>query len=841
MTKKTWTLADLERDVYVDQITLGPDQVEGPASGYSVTKRSLQAGLRHAVDVIEVNNGTFRFVVVPTRGMGIWKASCGEVQLGWKSPVKGPVHPAFVRLDEPGGLGWLDGFDELLCRCGLESNGAPEFNENGTLKYGLHGKIANVPAHKVEVTIDGSSGEIAVTGVVDEARLFGNKLRMVSTITTEVGRPGLTVSDEIINISAEPGELELLYHVNFGTPLLDPGSKLVVPAAKLAPRDAAAMGNLAEWDTYGPETPGSVEAVFFFDLSADADGMTQALLHNAAADQGVSLKFNKSQLPCFTQWKNRQAEPDGYVTGLEPAINFPNVKSFEKQQGRVAVLSPGESRRFQITLQVHPDAASVAAAERAVAALQAGTTPQVLDQPDPEWSARCRVDRLLRLLAPSGPFLPHLLQQRRMLRLAGQVVGLVGVGLQVVKLFVGHFGVEVANVLVLLGADRFAAGNPIGGELMLVKELAPPRHCLALHKRQEALALHALGQLDAGHCQDGGGQVDAQRHLLDPAGAEPGRQPRVIDHQRHADRQLVGQPLPGEAPFAQVEAVVGRVDDDRVPVQPPLAELLDDPPHLEVHAGDQPVMVLDHRLIHLRRGKAAVPADPVKRPAEELGLGLEERRGPQLRRRDGDFGVQRLQLGIGDELARVAVLYVRGLETEGKAERPIRGHAVEKLHRLVAHQSGQMNRLPVDLVFVLVLPRPAAIVVEQFCGRLAHAPLADEPDIVARPLQQRRIDPRQLIRRQAVAEAPVVVPGGILPGDDARAVGHTDRGRHEGVVEHHALLGQAVDVGRVDDPVAHAAERVPALIVGQQKDDVGGFRLGSFAASGEGCQDDRPG
>ena len=387
MAKTSWTLTDVGEDQYVDALAVGPADVEGAAAGYSVTKRTLRGGLRQGVDVIEVDNGTFRFVVVPTRGMGIWRAALGDIRLGWKSPVAGPVHPALVPLDEPSGLGWLSGFDELLVRCGLESNGAPEFNDDGTLRYPLHGKIANCPAHKVRLAVDGDSGEISVTGVVDEARLFFNKLRMTSTVTTKVGRPGMTVTDTVTNVSAEPGELELLYHVNFGMPLLDPGSKVVLPVAKLAPRDAVAVENLSEWDTYGPQTPGSAEAVFFFELAADADGRTQAVLRNAAGNQGVSLKFNKSQLPYFTLWKNRQAAADGYVTGLEPAINFPNVKSFEKQKGRVAVLAPGESRSFKITLEVHADAKSVAAAEQAVAALQQGATPEILGRPEPEWSA----------------------------------------------------------------------------------------------------------------------------------------------------------------------------------------------------------------------------------------------------------------------------------------------------------------------------------------------------------------------------------------------------------------------------------------------------------------------
>jgi galactose mutarotase-like enzyme len=187
-------------------------------------------------------------------------------------------------------------------------------------------------------------------------------------------------------ISSEPGEMELLYHVNFGVPLVNPGSKVVLPVKRAAPRDAASASEASKWDTYAPEAPGSPEAVFYFDLAADDAGRTQALLHNATADRGVSLEFNKTQLPCFSLWKNRQAAIDGYVTGLEPGTNFPNRRSFEKEKGRVIVLEPGQSRTFEVALEVHPDAAAVAASKQAVARFQHGTSPTVLSTPYPEWA-----------------------------------------------------------------------------------------------------------------------------------------------------------------------------------------------------------------------------------------------------------------------------------------------------------------------------------------------------------------------------------------------------------------------------------------------------------------------
>jgi hypothetical protein len=255
------------------------------------------------------------------------------------------------------------------------------------LRYGLHGRIANTPAHKVEVTIDGDAGRIVVRGTLDEARLFGSKLRLETSIETEVGRPAIRVRDTITNISAASSDFELLYHINFGTPLLKTGSKVSLPLKRLAPRDAVAVADLPTWNVYGPETPGSKEVCFFTEPATDAEGNTQVLLHDAAAAQGVSLKFNTRQLPCFTIWKNREAAADGYVTGLEPATNYPNIKSFEKQMGRVVPLAPGESRHCELEIAALADAAQVRAAAIAITEMQKGNAAEILDRPDPRWSA----------------------------------------------------------------------------------------------------------------------------------------------------------------------------------------------------------------------------------------------------------------------------------------------------------------------------------------------------------------------------------------------------------------------------------------------------------------------
>lgn len=388
MAAKTFVLLDVAAGIHAAPREITPDDVGGAAKGYRIAWNRLRGGTREGVDVLEVDNGSFSFTVVPTRGMGLWRARRDGLTLGWKSPVAGPVHPQFVPVSEPSGLGWLDGFDELLVRCGLENNGAPEFDdETGRLRYPLHGRIANKPAHKVEVSVDPDSGRIVVTGVVDEARFHFLKLRMTSQYATRVAQPGVDIRDEIQNLSALPAEMQMLYHVNFGVPLLDAGSRVVIAAKTLVPRNAHAAKGIDSWDSYAAPQPGFEEQVYFAALKGDAQGRTRTLLKNAHGTRGASLSFDVRQLPCFTIWKDTAALADGYVTGLEPGTNYPNPRTFEGQQGRVVKLAPSATTVLELALEAHTSAPEVEAAEREVAKLQGDSAPEIHRQPLADWCA----------------------------------------------------------------------------------------------------------------------------------------------------------------------------------------------------------------------------------------------------------------------------------------------------------------------------------------------------------------------------------------------------------------------------------------------------------------------
>ena len=66
MATKTWTLTDTKNGIYIDSLAIVPGDVEGTADGYSIRKRRLTGGPSDGVDVIDIDNGSFRFSVIST-------------------------------------------------------------------------------------------------------------------------------------------------------------------------------------------------------------------------------------------------------------------------------------------------------------------------------------------------------------------------------------------------------------------------------------------------------------------------------------------------------------------------------------------------------------------------------------------------------------------------------------------------------------------------------------------------------------------------------------------------------------------------------------------------------
>jgi hypothetical protein len=363
---------------------------------WRVAMHTHRGGRSEGVRVVEIDNGVLCIDVLPTRGMGIWRvrrsrdllsSTPGGAALGWQSPADRLVHPSFVPLMEPAGLGWLEGFNELLCRCGLESNGPPEFDDAGRLLRPLHGRIANQPAHYVELVVDQEARTITLRGVVDEARFHFQSLLLTTAITTSLGSNEFSWDDGVENVGGRDALMQMLYHFNLGKPLLQAGTRIDAPVGTVAPlTNVAADEGIDTWNIMPPPRPDSAEQVYVADLAADTSGNTRLVVSELANGDAVSLKFNKRALPCFTLWRNTPAEAAGYVLGIEPATNFPNPRTFEQKHQRVVHLKHGEQWRAKVDVAWLSERNAIDAELKVIANLQEKHPPQKLAGMKPEWS-----------------------------------------------------------------------------------------------------------------------------------------------------------------------------------------------------------------------------------------------------------------------------------------------------------------------------------------------------------------------------------------------------------------------------------------------------------------------
>lgn len=343
---------------------------------FEIVKRTLHGGRQEGSTLITIKAGDMAVSVIPTRGMNVFKATRGTVAYGWSSPVDEIVHPAFMRLGERGGAGWLDGFCELMVRCGFEWTGHP--TTEGSVPYTLHGRAASIPASKVVVTVDKTPPHrITVAGLIKEKAFKLADFETWASLSLVPGEAGFTVSDKLTNLSDYERGYQIIYHTNYGRPLLEAGARVVAPVARIAPFNDAAKPGLSDWETYLPPTRDYDEMVFAAKLAADADGKTAAALVNADASLGVIMGWNVAELPLFTLWKNTDTERQGYVTGLEPGTNYPYARPIEDALGRVMKVGPGASRTFTIGVRMLVTPEEVADAEAEIARLKGKTTTVV--------------------------------------------------------------------------------------------------------------------------------------------------------------------------------------------------------------------------------------------------------------------------------------------------------------------------------------------------------------------------------------------------------------------------------------------------------------------------------
>jgi hypothetical protein len=267
-----------------------------------------------------VNTGSpLRFKVAIDRGLDIVDAFYGPYSLAWLSH-RGASSPR----DMGEGLGWLGNFSGgLLTTCGLSNVGGPEKN------HGLHGKYSNLPAELesvIQPCLCDNEPVMKISGTMRESSVFGPNLELRRTITAFAGQSKLIINDTVYNRGNTDAPVMLLYHCNFGWPLVDAGSEIFYEGEVKSRGNEGDNAIFREGNDYKKCLPptdlhgGSGEACGFITPAADSDGLCAAGIRNPKLGLAAQLKFSNTQLPCLTNWQHWGRGE--YVTGLEPGTNY---------------------------------------------------------------------------------------------------------------------------------------------------------------------------------------------------------------------------------------------------------------------------------------------------------------------------------------------------------------------------------------------------------------------------------------------------------------------------------------------------------------------------------------
>lgn len=356
---RDWTRAELEQRVG-DILQIG-----------GVRLIELADGKERGVRAAQFRTGTgFAFTVLLDRGLDISHAEWSGRALNWRSMTE-DAHPAYFEpTGEPGGLGWVRTFyGGLMVTCGLNWAGAPCRDEQagparlGTRQLGLHGYISHTPAKNVyaDGAWEGDEYRMWVRGKCQEALVFGENLLLHREISTRLGTNSLVVKDRVENAGFDRVEHMLLYHINIGFPAVDAGSELLAPSLKVTPRDEAADEGREQAPKLDGPTPDYHEKVYFHDLGTAEDGTTGTAIVNRALGFGVYVKYNRNELPYYTQWK--MTGQRNYVVGMEPANCLPIGRVAEREASRLQYLESREEREYTLEIGALTTTAEIAAFE----------------------------------------------------------------------------------------------------------------------------------------------------------------------------------------------------------------------------------------------------------------------------------------------------------------------------------------------------------------------------------------------------------------------------------------------------------------------------------------------
>ena len=242
---------------------------------------------------------------------------------------------------EASGFGWLRTFHGgLLLTCGLEHIGNPATADGSEhappddrqIHHGEHGRISHQGASldRCEVVRDVQS-HFSIVGHVTQAALYGEQFRLRREYRVSLLRPRISLTDTVTNVGPLPTRHGMLYHLNFGCPLVDAAASYALDTAE---------GRVGA--SFGPCSAAAPEQVDACEPAADDDGRSHASIENVAVGIRVDFAYATATLPVLLVWRLPRVRAN--VLGLAPASHRPPDAG--------EPLEPGSQRTYDWELEL---------------------------------------------------------------------------------------------------------------------------------------------------------------------------------------------------------------------------------------------------------------------------------------------------------------------------------------------------------------------------------------------------------------------------------------------------------------------------------------------------------
>ncbi len=318
-----------------------------------ITSMELKEGDASGVRALDVRNGSgLRFLVVSDRGLDITTAEINGI------PLTIRFHPGEMRPNFHEDLplafikSWAGG---LVTTCGLTQVGDP--GKDGIENLVQHGDFTHISAKNVqyEGQWEGDEYRLQIRGRITEGALFYPSMELRRKITTYMGSNKFLIEDEVENVGYRKAPFMLMYHCNFGFPLINTSSEIFMKSKSVEVKDDCPAEDADEWNRITEPQRDYENRVYYHDVEPDDDGFCRMGILNNDICRGkklkLTMKYKKEQMPVVTEWKRMDAGE--YVIGLEPGNCHSEGRIKEREVFKtLKYLEPGEIKNFELEFEV---------------------------------------------------------------------------------------------------------------------------------------------------------------------------------------------------------------------------------------------------------------------------------------------------------------------------------------------------------------------------------------------------------------------------------------------------------------------------------------------------------